>query len=265
MRLAQKTYIHALLCVGFLTAALPAQARNGGLYFELAPAWGFFLTDEVIIEDGDDDGSDFPTGGFVPQLKLGFHLFGLVGAELDVAAHGWDLGVVDRGGAGYIGGAVRVTPLELLQWVIPEDVRFPDLLHGEQVSWHDRFFDIGVYLGGGYTLIGEDYAYQGAYLKWGFDAKWYITPFFALGMDLPFRIPMYEPFRYTNYSTSKGLCVDGKDAYGRGGIPVPVMQARATSLEFDATDISSACDGRPPEAIFFTPALTISGVIDFGI
>lgn len=265
MRFAQPLSIHALLCVGLLAVASPAQARNGGLYFELAPAWGFFLTDEVIIEDGDDGGSDFPVGGFVPQLKLGFHLFGLVGAELDVAAQGWDLGVVDRGGGGYIGGAFRVTPLELLRWVIPEDVRFPDLMHGEQVSWHDRFFDVGLYVGGGYTLIGEDYAYQGAYLKWGFDVKWYITPFFALGLDLPFRNPLYEPFRYTNYSTSKGLCVDGKNAYGRGGIPVPVMQARVTAAELDATDIPSECNGAAPQAVFFAPALTITGVVDFGI
>ena len=256
----------ALLVVALLFAALPAAARNGGLYLELAPAWGFFLTDEVIIEDGDDDGSDFPQAGFVPQLKLGFNLFGYLGAELDVAVHGWDLGLVERGGGGFIGGVVRATPLELLRWVIPDDVHMTNLL-GDPVSWHDRFFDVGVYVGGGYTMVGEDYAYQGAYVKWGFDVKWFITPNFAVGLDLPFRHPLYEPFRYTNYSTSKGLCTDGGDALGRGGVPIPTTPNRAAyqGFELDASEIDAECDGDAPSAVFFAPALTITGVIDFGI
>lgn len=248
-----------------LAVSAPAAARNGGLYLEFAPAWGYFLTDEVIIEDGDDEGSPFPSGGFTPQLKFGFNLFGFMGAELDVAAHGWDLGVQERGGAGYLGGNVRFTPLELLRWVIPEEVRFPDLISGDTVSWHDRFFDLGLYVGGGYTLIGEDFAYQGAYVKWGADLKWFITPSFALGIDLPFRTPTYEPFRYTNYSKSTGYCVDGKDAFGRGGVPVPVMPTRVTALELQATDMAANCDGQGPAALFFAPAFTLTGVVDFGI
>lgn len=254
-----------LLVVTLLLAASSASARNGGLYLELAPAYGFFLTDEVIIENGDDDGAVFPQAGFVPQLKLGFNLFGYLGAELDVAAHGWDLGAPEIGGGGFVGGVVRATPLELLRWVVPEDVRFPNLL-GEPVSWHDRFFDVGVYVGGGYTMVGEDFAYQGGYVKWGFDLKWFITPNFAVGIDLPFRHPLYEPFRYTNYSKGKGLCTDGEDAFGLGGIPIPPVPREAyTPLELDAADIETECDGAPPSAVFFAPAFTISGVIDFGI
>lgn len=257
----------ALLVVAMMLAASSASARNGGLYLELAPAWGFFLTDEVIIEDGDDGGGDFPRAGFVPQLKLGFNLFGYLGAELDVAAHGWDLGEVERGGGGFVGGVVRATPLELLTWLIPEDVQFPTLLGDGPVSWHDRFFDVGVYAGGGFTMVGEDYAYQGGYVKWGFDLKWFVTPNFAVGLDLPFRHPLYEPFRYTNYSTAKGLCTDGGKAYGQGGIEIRPTPNRSSysGREYDAGDMDLECDGDPPSAVFFAPSFTISGVIDFGI
>lgn len=260
-------WVRVLVVAVALVAALPAAARNGGLYLELAPSWGFFLTDEVIIEDGDDSGADFPQAGFMPQLKLGFSLFGYLGAELDVAAHAWDLGVIERGGGGFLGGVVRATPLELFTFVIPEDVRFPMLLAEEPVSWHDRFFDVGVYVGGGFTLVGEDYAYQGAYVKWGVDLKWFITPNFAVGIDLPLRHPLYEPFRYTNYSTGKGLCTDGGKAYGRGGVMIDPTPNRASyqNLEFDASEIDLECNGRAPSAVFFAPALTIAGVIDFGI
>lgn len=237
---------------GGLFGAPSANARNGGIYLEFAPAYGFFFSDEVIIENGDDGANAemFPQAGFVPQLKLGLNLFGYLGAELDVAAHGWDLGQVERGGGGYLGGVVRATPLELLRWVIPEEVQFSNILTGETVSFHDRFFDVGVYVGGGYTLIGEDFAYQGGYVKWGFDAKWFITPFFALGLDLPFRQPLYEPFRYTNYEKSQGLCTDG---------------AATDFVIRNASQMDEACTGAPPTAVLFTPALTISGVVDFGI
>lgn len=244
-----------------------AHARNGGLYLELAPAWGFFLSDEVIIEDGDDDGSPYPQAGFTPSLKLGTNLFGFVGAEMNIAAHGWDLGGVERGGAGYVGGVVRATPLELLTFLMPVDLELPSLLPPGPVGWHDRPFDVGVYAGGGYHLVGEDYAYQGGYFHWGVDLKWFLTPSFAIGLDLPLRHALYEPFRYVDYNDGQGFCTDGADAYGQAGIPVPTSPARGTfrSLELNASDMNSECTKAPPSATLFSPSLTITGVFDFGI
>ena len=40
----------------------------------LAPAWGLYSTEEVIIEEGNDDFSDYPVATFVPQLKAGISL-----------------------------------------------------------------------------------------------------------------------------------------------------------------------------------------------
>lgn len=236
-----------------------ASARNGGLYLEFAPSYGFFFTDEVIV---DHDNGELGQSSFSPGLKLGLNLFGWAGAEAQFAGHFWGVGR-DPGGAGYVGGVFRVTPLEILTYVLPEDVRLPSLVPAGEVNWKNRPFDLGVSVGGGYTIIGEDYAYQGAYFQWGFDFKYFITPNFALGIDLPFRHTMYDPFRYTNYEDGDGLCTDGGKAFDQLGFEIPVSPNRL-GFEYSAQDIGE-CKGRAPEALFFAPALTISGVFDFGI
>ena len=257
---------HYLLCFVVASVALPAAARNGQIYLELAPSYGFYYTDDVIVERGDDgeDRGVTPPNGFVPQLKLGINLFGWAGAELDVAAIGWDLDDVERGGGGFVGGVFRLTPLEGLAYVLPSDFEVFSLVPAGPVSWHDRPFDVGIYFGGGAHLIGEDYAYQGGYLKFGIDAKFYITPNFAIGIDLPFRQSLFAPFRYTNYDQKRGLCTEGKDAFGAGGFPVPAnFPQRPTAVELDAK--TAECDGPAPSGMLFAPALTISGGFDFGI
>lgn len=254
------------LLLAALSVPGAALARNGGLYLELAPSWGFYLTDEVIIEDGGDGGSPYPLAGFTPTLKLGVNLFGFLGGEMQVAAHAWDLGTVNRGGAGYVGGVVRATPLELLNFVMPPDLELPSLIPVGPVSWKDRPFDVGISIGGGYTLVGEDYAYQGGYFQWGLDLKFFLTPNFAIGLDLPVRHMLYEPFRYADYANSQGFCTDGADAYGRGGVSVQPNPNRGTFQQFElnASEMSQ-CTGRAPAAILFSPALTLTGNFDFGI
>jgi hypothetical protein len=260
-------FVVFLLLVAAVLSPVSALARNGGIYLELAPSWGFYLTDEVIIEDGDDAGSPYPQGGFTPTLKLGVNLFGFIGGELQVAAHAWDLGSVERGGGGYVGGVVRATPLELLTFVMPPDLMLPSLIPVGPVSWRDRPFDIGVSVGGGYTLVGEDYAYQGGFFQWGVDLKVWLTPNFAVGLDLPVRHMLYEPFRYSDYANGKGFCTDGASAFGSGGISVSPTPNRATyqPYELDAATEMNQCTGAAPAAVLFSPSLTITGNFDFGI
>ncbi len=249
-----------------LGTSAPAAARNGGLYLELAPSWGFFLTDEVRIENGENnDPVDYATASFVPAIKVGVNLFGWAGAEAQLSGHYWDVGG-DVGGGGYVGGVFRATPLEVLSYVLPDTVQLPSLLPRGPVTWKNRPFDLGVSVGGGYTLIGEDYAYQGGYFQWGLDVKFFITPNLAVGLDLPFRHMLYQPFRYTDFNNKKGLCTDGGDAYGFIGatrVDVPVGP-RVQAVEVNASD-SDKCNTAAPSALLIAPALTIAGVIDFGI
>ena len=249
-----------------LLAASSAGARNGGLYLELAPSWGFYSSDEAIVEEGNDDFNEVPIATFVPALKLGVNLFGWAGAEAHVTGQFWDV-EGDPGGGGYVGGVFRVTPLEALSYVLPDTVEIPSLFPPGPVTWKNRPFDLGVSFGGGYTIIGEDYAYQGGYFQWGFDVKWFITPNFAVGLDFPFRHMLYTPFRYANFNDRTGYCTDGAEAYfpsGAGKVPVP-DSAGEQGPQIEATDADELCDDPAPAAFFFAPALTITGVFDFGI
>jgi hypothetical protein len=264
--------LRQLVLVGTAFAAVllsssAALARHGGLYLELAPSWGFYSSDEVIIEEGDDSfGSDVPIATFVPQLKAGFNLFGWAGAEAEIAGQFWDI-EGDPGGGGYVGGVVRITPLEVLSYILPDDVKVPSLFPPGPVTWKDRPFDLGFSMGGGYTLVGEDYAYQGGFFQWGFDLKFYVTPNFAVGLDFPFRHLLYQPFRYSNYNQRLGYCTDHEKAFvpfGGGKINVPDNAGEA-GPEINVKDAGDACDKPAPSAFFFAPAFTITGVFDFGI
>ncbi|MBM4282544.1 MAG: hypothetical protein FJ137_17930 [Deltaproteobacteria bacterium] len=239
----------------------PAAARHGGLYLEMGAGYGVFDSTEVVV---DHDNGNVASSSFAPTLKFGVNLFGWAGVEAVASGHYWGLGA-DLGGGAYGGGNVRLTPLEALTYVIPQD--FTLWSPQGEVTWKDRPFDLGVSFGGGYTIIGEDYAYQGSYFQWGIDAKFFVTPNFAIGIDLPFRAPTYQPFRYTNFSEGDGLCTDGKDAFSRSGLavgfPWPVQPQRPGD-EFNAADLSS-CSGDPPAASLFTPSFTIAGVFDFGV
>jgi len=256
--------ILVVACIALFSSS--ASARNGGLYFELAPSWGIYDTEEVLIEEGNDDFGDFPVATFVPALKLGLNLFGWAGAEAHVTGHFWDPDN-DTGGAGYVGGVGRITPLEILTYVLPQDPMIPSLFPVGPVKWRDRPFDLGISFGGGYTIVGEDYGYTGGYFQWGFDLKWFVTPNLSLGLDFPFRHLLYQPFRYSNFNRREGYCTDGEDAFGFAGntkIPVP-PNAGEFGPAIPAGDVDERCDEPAPAAFFFAPALTIGGVFDFGI
>jgi hypothetical protein len=251
--------------IAFLALLLStaASARHGAVYFELAPSYGFLLQNEAVVENGDDNYGEKLEASFVPQLKVGVNLFGWGGVEGQFAGHYWDV-QGDIGGAGYLGGVARITPLEVLSFILPDTVELPSIVPPGPVTWKDRPFDLGISFGGGYTIAGEDFAYEGWYLQYGADIKWYITPFFSIGLDFPFRQALYKPFRYTDYNNKQGLCTDGGDAFGRGGVPIPAS-VRAPGLEFDASDIESSCTEAAPSVLLFAPAITIGGVFDFGI
>ncbi len=245
----------------------PAAARHGGLYFELDPGYAIMFTDDIVVEDADPTGGDggngeFPESSFSPGLKIGLNLFGWAGAEAQFAGQFWGVGQ-DPGGIGFAGGVARVTPLEVLTYVLPPDFELPALSVVGPTKWTDRPFDLGFSIGGGYMIGGEDYAYQGSYFQWGFDLKYFVTPNFALGIDLPFRHTGLEPFRYTDYGDGEGLCTDGKAVTGPQG--AGAQQGRNPFNEFKAGDIATECTGKAPSGLFFAPAFTIAGVFDFGI
>lgn len=261
--------LRVALLAAVLLAPGAASARNGGLYFELAPSWGFYMTDEVLVDDNEGDPVEYATASFVPALKIGVNLFGWAGAEVHATGHYLDING-DPGGGVYAGGVGRITPLEILSYVLPDTVEIPSLIPAGPVKWKNRPFDLGISFGGGWTLVGEDYAYTGGYFQWGFDLKFFVTPNLAIGLDFPFRHLFYSPFRYADYADRTGFCTDGGDAYGYFGdqkVDVEPNPNRNVykGVEIKASQVSSKCKDPAPEALFFAPALTIAGVFDFGI
>ena len=76
--------MRSLVVLAVLLASTAAFARNGGLYFELAPSWGFYSTEEVIIEEGNDTFSDFPVATAQFERLVSIPLFStMTKAEVD--------------------------------------------------------------------------------------------------------------------------------------------------------------------------------------
>jgi len=266
-----------LLSLSVLTLAQSAQARNTNVYFGVDPGYEWYDTTEVIIvKDTDTPQSAWtPPSGFMPRLRLGFNANGYGGAEAFISGHWWG-GGDQLGGGGVAGGALRWYPLEALQHL--------------WAPLKNRPVDLGLSFGAGYTIVGEDFAYQGWFLQYGFDLQIYILPFLAIGFELPIRQMLYQPFRYTNFSGSKrGLCTQGGSAYGNSGREVDRTAVREVKYPdgsnvgaigvdpstghitgnyiLDEKDGSEAgnCDGVAPKAWMYSPMFTITFLVDFGL
>ena len=76
--------------------------------------------------------------------------------------------------------------------VWPDMPLIPTASNPEGVEWHDRPFELGVYWGMGYHMLGEEYAYEAEYTKLGFDLQYFVTDTFAIGLDFPFYYPTFD-------------------------------------------------------------------------
>jgi len=267
-----KEYRWAAL-VAALFLAVPASARNTVAYFGLNPGFEWYDTTELIINKDPNAAAAqlVPGSGFQPELRLGFNVSGYGGLEGFIGGHWWGSSG-HYGGGGVAGGLVRVTPLEAFQYL-----------------WHplaNRFVDAGFSFGAGYTLVGEDFAYQGWFLQYGFDLNFFVFPFLAVGFELPIRQLMYQPFRITHFSQHKGLCTVGGAAYDNAGHQVDRTAVRSETdnagnntgelivnglvtknyilHEYADTEVNQ-CDGPGPEAWQYTPMLKITFLVDFGV
>ena len=267
-----------LLSLSVLALASSAQARNTSAYFGVDPGYQWYDTTELIIDKdpGTAQADWTPPAGFMPRLRLGFNVSGYGGAEAFIAGHWWGSGD-QLGGGGVAGGVLRWNPLEALQklWA----------------PLKNRPVDLGLSFGAGYTLVGEDFAYQGWFLQYGFDLQLYVLPFLAIGFELPIRQMLYQPFRYTNFSGGKrGLCTQGGSAFGKSGREVDRTAVREVKNSTDGSNIgaigvdpntghitsnyildekdgseASSCEGVAPSAWMYSPMFTITFLVDFGV
>ncbi|MFH1808468.1 MAG: hypothetical protein ABIJ09_06980 [Pseudomonadota bacterium] len=259
-----------------MAIAAPGQARNTAAYFSLNPGYQWYDTSELIIDkDPDTPAAELvPTPGFMPELRLGINLSGYGGAEAFIAGHWWGSGN-QSGGGGVAGGLLRLTPLEFFQYLWK--------------PMESRFVDLGFSFGAGYTIVGEDFGYQGWFLQYGVDLSVFILPFLSIGFELPIRQMLYAPLRYTHFSSNRGLCTRGGAAYDRDGREVHRTAVRELNLpdgtnvgalevdadgkvtgnfiltEVESSEAGDMCKGPGPAAWQYTPMVKITFLVDFGI
>jgi hypothetical protein len=191
----------ALLATALLLAGAPAEAASG-LYLQLGLGYGKFSGSELVIQEKPNQNGDIPEDdaetccpapGLVTQFRAGFSILGFGGPELGIVAHGWNLGG-DTGGAGFIGGGLRLFPLQFLSLTGLETKEFP--------------FEVSTALMYGYAIVGKDFAYTGTFLDWDLSVEYKLASFLSAGLKLDVIVPTYDDFVFTSYKERRGRCLD---------------------------------------------------------
>ena len=253
----QLPFVCALVFATLFFGAQATNARNGNFYFQVAPGYGTYDTSTVVI----DKSNNLPEAAFTPSLQMGLNLFGYAGFYGEFAAFGWDVTSSAIGGGGFAGGGIRILPLEFLQFlwphVWPDMPLIPTATNPDGVTWHDRPFELGLSWGFGYHVLGEEYAYEAEYTKFGIDLQYFITDTFAVGLDFPFYTPTFQAVRITDWEDNRVACVDGKDF---------VLANSNSYYTYDRDQIQEGtCTGVAPTGSFSAAYLTITMLADFGI
>ncbi len=108
------------------------------------------------------------------SLLLGYNILGHAGIGVDVTATGWSLTSRDRGGAGLITILAMWHPVELVSQLLAEPL--PD----------NRFWDISLLVGTGWSAVGQDRALRGlppapGHMVLGALAEVYVAPWATIG------------------------------------------------------------------------------------
>ena len=215
-----------------LLQPIAAHADNeGNFYFGINGVYNHITTDDLLLVGG-----DAPVNGYGLGVRLGINIMGYAAPEFNIDAQGQNLFKEERGGLGFVGGGLRIHPLKIAEYWVPE--------------LRNRPWDVNMYAGlGGWHLIGQQAsgnrgrAYEGSFTSFHLAAEYHVTPHFSVGLELPWRFPSYEPYIYFDYQDNEVFCFDQRD------LPfIPVQERKDDS-----------CASSPsPEASFFSPTLSMT-------
>ena len=174
-------------------------------------------------------------GGFRGGLRLGVNIKGYVGIEFNVDAQGWDLFKDERGGLGFLGGGLRLHPVQIAQhWKPVLEDREWDLSFAYSTGWHL----LGQQADGGWGR-----AYEGSYNQFELAVEYYVTDLFTIALELPWRLPSYDPHIFSNYEEGRGFCFEQQPGEIMMIFPDPVER----------------CEGRTaPSATIFSPSISLN-------
>jgi hypothetical protein len=123
------------------------------------------------------------------NLHLGWNILGHVAVEAAFNTSFWSVTTASRGGSGLVGGRATWYPLQIF------------LPH--------RIFDVGIELGGGYSIAGgPQYGMDGGYFQFGLTAEYYPTPNVSIGAFYRFYQPHWDRF-FLDYNNNVSAATPG--------------------------------------------------------
>ncbi len=234
---ARRITLTAATLSTLIAVAAPAYATSG-IYTGLSFGYGAFSGSRLVITD---DGQDHPLTdsnvccpepGIAMEFRLGFDIEKIIAPEFVFAGHGWDLGG-ETGGAGYIGGGLRVFPVGLIG------------LSGLDVTDFQEVISLSFGAALGYTLVGKDFAYSGSFFGIDATAEYMLTDVVSLGFRLTVMMPSYGDFAWSDYGDDRGRCLDPS-----GNQVDPLGLAGPKS--------SASCAGNGPNTTYISPQLSVT-------
>jgi hypothetical protein len=191
-----------VLAASVLLATPESAHALSGLYLSLGVGYGHFTGDQLVVneQDGPNDQPDYnsetccPGHGLAAQFRLGFSIFGFAAPEFGIVGDGFGVGSNEQGGAGFVGGGVRIFPIHFFSLIGLDDESLP--------------IDAGIGVLFGWSIAGKDFAYTGTFWDVDFHLDFKLASFFSLGVKLDVIIPKYSAFVYTDYKNDRGRCSD---------------------------------------------------------
>jgi hypothetical protein len=161
-----------VVSTAFVTKAQGPNFSQGGVVLSVQYGPGFWTIDQARLapEVGVDDAAMFATDAktsHTATVRARYDILGHASVSADFTGTGWSLDSIDRGGAGFLVGAVTWRPLELLFMNKP---RRPIPL------------DVGTYFGIGYGIAGQRRGMDGLVFEWGLDVDWFLGRYLAVGL-----------------------------------------------------------------------------------
>lgn len=219
-----------------MVSAHPAYAISG-LYLHLSGGIADYSGNELILAElpeGDvpDENPDTCCAGtaIAAQFRVGYSIFGFGGPEFVFIGTGFNS---FNGGGGFIGGGLRLYPLRFLSLAGLDTESFP--------------IDLSVAGSFGYTLVGQDFAYEGTF--WDIDTvlMYKLTSFMSIGARLNVILPNFDDFVFTSFSGDRGRCLDGNGQQDFD--PANPTSSPRESLE---------CNGRGPDTTILSPQVLLA-------
>ncbi len=151
---------------------VPDFSRGGFvLSLEYSP-WASWSVDQAHLASQVGDAA---AGVFIAQAKsqhtaslhMAYNILGHASIGVDFTATGWNIAEPSRGGGGFLVGTVGWHPLQLV-W-----------MHQDR---RPLGVDLKVYFGAGYGIAGQSTGMDGLVTELGFDAMFFFSRYFALGL-----------------------------------------------------------------------------------